>query len=146
MFNFSRTSNRIKKNEGFRNHIYKDQLGIKTIGYGHLVTKKDNFQNKKKYTKKILLKTFKIDLLKAISDFKKNYFYKNLPDNAQEVIIEMVFQLGIEKLLKFKKFNLNIKKKYFYLAAFEMMQSRLYEQTPKRVNKLILILLKQNGE
>ena len=45
------------------------------------------------------------DLLKSIFDFKNNYKYKKLQNNTQEVIIEMVFQLGIKKVLKFKKFT-----------------------------------------
>ena len=81
---------------------------------------------------------------KAISDFKKYYNYKNLPNSSQEVIIEMVFQLGIKKVLKFKKFNFYIKKNQLYLASLEMMKSRWYQQTPKRVDKLISILLRFN--
>ncbi len=142
MYSFSSLSKRIKTNEGFRNKIYKDQLGKKTIGYGHLIKTKDNFIINKKYSKKILLKVFNKDLKKAIIDFKKNYRHKNMPKKTQEVIIEMIFQLGIKKVLKFKKFNKSIIEKEKYLAAFEMMNSLWYLQTPKRVHKLILILLK----
>ena len=88
---------------------------------------------------------FFTDLNKAISDFKINFNYKFLPNNVQEVIIEMIFQLGIRKVLKFKKFNYCIQKKFFYLAALEMMKSRWYKQTPKRVNKLIEVLLKKQN-
>ena len=62
----------------------------------------------------------------------------------QEIIIEMIFQLGINGVLKFKKFNLHIKKKHYYLAALEMMKSRWYDQTPKRADKLIATLLQHN--
>ncbi len=144
LFNFYRISNRIKANEGFKNSIYKDQLGNQTIGYGHLVYSNDIFFVKKRYSKKILLRVFYNDLKKAISDFKKYYHYKNLPNSSQEVIIEMVFQLGIKKVLKFKKFNFYIKKKQLYLASLEMMKSRWYQQTPKRVDELISILLRSN--
>ena len=34
MSNFSKLKARIKKNEGFKNHIYNDQLGNLTIGFG----------------------------------------------------------------------------------------------------------------
>ena len=144
LFNFYRISGRIKANEGFKSSVYRDQLGNQTIGYGHLVYSKDTFFVKKRYPKKILLRVFYNDLKKAISDFKKNYNYKILPDSTQEVIIEMVFQLGIEKVLKFKKFNFYIKNKQLYLASLEMMRSRWYQQTPKRVDKLISVLLKHD--
>ena len=144
MFNLLKLSNRIKKNEGYKNHIYSDHLGNPTIGYGHLIKKKDVFSPGKTYTNKILNKVFEKDLNKAIFDFKKNYIFKTMPKNAQEVIIEMIFQLGIRKVLKFKKFNFYFKKRYYYLAALEMINSLWYRQTPRRVNKLINILLNQN--
>ena len=144
MFGFIRIANRIKANEGFRQDVYKDQLGNPTIGYGHLIRTKESFFYKKRHSKETLLKIFYIDLGKAISDFKNYFDYNNLSDNEQEVIIEMIFQLGIKKVLRFKKFNFYIKKKQFYLAAFEMMKSRWYWQTPKRVDKLIATLLKYN--
>ena len=79
---------------------------------------------------------------KAILDFKKNFAYNNLSDSEQEIIIEMIFQLGIEKVLKFKKFYYYLKQHQPYLASLEMIKSQWYQQTPKRVNKLIAILLK----
>ncbi len=139
-------SKRIKANEGYSNIIYKDQLGYSTIGYGHLIKTSDFFDPKKKYSKKLLLQIFNSDLNKAIRDFNKYYPNKKHPENIQEVIIEMVFQLGIKGVLKFNKFNLSIKKKYYYLAAFEMIKSKWYLQTPRRVDKLISILLMFNAK
>ena len=108
MFNFSRISSHIKANEGFRRCVYKDKFGNPTIGYGHLIRSKENFSLKRKYSKKVLLELFYVDLKKAILDFKKNFAYNNLSDSEQEIIIEMIFQLGIEKVLKFKKFYYQI--------------------------------------
>ena len=76
--------------------------------------------------------------------FKKNYNKIFIPKNVKEVLIEMFYQLGEKNTLKFKKFNNHIKKKYYYLAAFEMMKSRWYKQTPNRVDGLIKILINKN--
>ena len=141
MFSFIRIANRIKANEGFRQNAYKDQLGNPTIGYGHLIRTKESFFYKKRHSKETLLKIFYIDLGKAISDFKNYFDYNNLSDNEQEVIIEMIFQLGIKKVLKFKKFFYHIQKNEHHLASLEMIKSQWYQQTPKRANKLIAILL-----
>ena len=83
-------SKRIRLNEGFSNVVYKDQLGYLTIGYGHLIKKEDMFLSKKKYSKKILLKTFNQDLNIAITDFRNKYPHKNQPLNIKEVIIETI--------------------------------------------------------
>ena len=49
---------RIKLHEGFRDTVYLDSLGKATIGYGHLVTYKDKFEEGKKYSKEFLDELF----------------------------------------------------------------------------------------
>ena len=132
---------RIKRNEGFRNKIYFDKLGYPTIGYGHLIKKEEKFLPYKKYNKKLLCDLFDVDLINAKNNMKK-FFKTPQPSHIQEVLIEMIFQLGIKKTLKFKRFIKNINKKKYHLAALEMKQSLWYSQTPKRVDGLIKILLK----
>ena len=139
--NFSQLKSRIKQNEGFRNQIYYDQGGKPTIGFGHLVKKGEKFIHHKKYSKKYLNKLFENDFSSALSDFNKNYKAKGLSTNSQEVLLEMIFQLGIKNCLKFKKFNQSLKKKMPHMAALEMLNSRWYTQTPKRVERLINLLL-----
>ena len=141
MYKSSKTKNRIKKNEGFRNKAYFDQLGNPTIGFGHLIKKSENFLLNKKYSKKYLNKVFEKDFNNAKTDFYKLYGNKKLPKKTKDVLMEMIFQLGIKKLAKFKKFNKFLDKKMTYLAALEMLNSRWYKQTPKRVDELIKILL-----
>jgi len=138
---FSQLKSRIKKNEGYRNQIYYDQAGKPTIGFGHLIKKREKFIHKKKYSKKYLNKLFENDFSLALSDFNKSYKAKVLLKNSQEVLLEMIFQLGIKNCLKFKKFNQSLIKKLPHMAALEMLNSRWYVQTPKRVEKLIDLLL-----
>ena len=141
MSKFSKLKARIKKNEGYRNQIYYDQLGKPTIGFGHLIKQKEKFLHRKKYSKKYLNTIFENDFNLALNDFIKNYSVKSLSKNLQEVLLEMIFQLGIKNCLKFKKFNKSLKKKLPHMAALEMLNSRWYTQTPKRVEKLIDLLL-----
>ena len=138
---FSQLKSRIKKNEGYRNQIYYDQVGKQTIGFGHLIKKREKFIHQKKYSKKYLNKIFENDFSSALSDFNKSYKAKDLSKNSQEVLLEMIFQLGIKNCLKFKKFNKSLKNKLPYMAALEMLNSRWYVQTPKRVEKLVDLLL-----
>jgi lysozyme len=138
---FSHLKSRIKKNEGYNNQIYYDQVGKPTIGFGHLIKKREKFLHQKKYSKKYLNKLFEDDFSSVLSKFNKSYKVKGLSKNSQEVILEMIFQLGIKNCLKFKKFNKSLKKKLPYMAALEMLNSHWYVQTPKRVEKLIDLLL-----
>ena len=120
-------------------------MGKPTIGFGHLITKGEKFLHQKKYSKKYLNKIFDNDFSAALSDFNKSYKAKGLSKNSQEVLLEMIFQLGIKNYLKFKQFNKSLKKKLPYMAALEMLNSRWYAQTPKRVEKLIDLLLEQKN-
>ena len=54
----------------------------------------------------------------------------------------MIFQLGITKQKKFVKMNKHMQNNDMFLAALEMKNSLWYKQTPKRVDGLIHLLLK----
>ena len=84
---------------------------------------------------------FEQDFNKALKDFHKNYNVKKISTPTKEILIEMIFQLGIKGTLKFKKFNKHISKNKVYLAALEMKKSLWYLQTPKRVDFLISVLI-----
>ena len=55
----------------------------------------------------------------------------------------MIFQIGIIKVLHFKKLLYNMRKLNKFMVCFEMMNSLWYKQTPSRVKTLIIKFLKQ---
>ena len=132
---------RIKRNEGYRGHAYLDQLGNPTIGYGHLILSKEINLLKNKHTKNYLNKIFELDFNKAVNQFNLNYRKNKFKKNIEEVLIEMIFQLGIIGQKKFHKMLRYLKIRKYYMAAFEMKNSLWYKQTPKRVDLLIKHLL-----
>ena len=138
--------NKIKKNEGFRNEPYLDSLGKPTIGYGHLITKKEEKMFQTKFSKKSLSNLFDEDFSKSLTTYKNNFNYRKHSKETKEVLIEMIFQLGIKKQKKFVKMNNHIQNNNMFLAALEMKNSLWYKQTPKRVDGLINLLLKKEYE
>ena len=146
MFNLRELYKRIQYNEGYRNKSYNDLFGNKTIGYGHLIKQSEKFLLKDFQSKKYLTQLFDKDLNIAIKNFTKHYNVDKISNHVQEVIIEMIFQLGIKNTLGFKKFNMHIKKKQLYMAALEMIDSRWYKQTPRRVDRLIAVMLYNKNE
>ena len=143
MFNKKRLSRRIKQNEGYSEKVYLDQLEKLTIGYGHLITKKERFEKNKKYPKKTLTKIFNNDLDRAIENYEKLFQKHKLPTGAEEVVIEMIFQLGTKRFLRFKKAVKALKDKNFLKASDEILDSKMYKQVPKRVTIYVNILKKQ---
>ncbi len=134
---FKGLKKRIKTNEGYSNKAYKDQLGYQTIGFGHLIRKKDEIILNKVYSKKYLETLFEKDFKKTLDDFNKNFKKLSLKKNEQELLIEMIYQMGIKKVLKFKKVIYYLKTKQKNMVCLEMMKSLWYKQTPKRVLNLI---------
>ena len=133
--------NRIKSNEGFSYKPYKDQLGYLTIGYGHLILSNEKILLKKKIHKKELEEIFEKDFKKALTSFNNTFKLLILNKKETELLIEMIFQLGIKGCLKFKNLIKNIKKGNKHLVCLDMMDSLWYKQTPNRVKALIKTFL-----
>ncbi len=141
--NYQPLKKRIKKNEGFSLKPYKDQLGFITIGFGHLVLPKEKDLIKKKINKKKLEEVFENDFNKALKDF--NLYLSNTTSTKKdtELLIEMIFQMGLSSVLKFNKLLYHMKQKNKHLVCFEMMKSLWYRQTPNRVKNLIINFLEK---
>jgi len=129
--------------EGFRKKIYADSLGKKTIGYGHLITENDNFEEGIEYKKSDLLDLFYKDLEKAREGANQLVGHiEELHIEAKNVIIEMVFQLGTQGTRNFKKLILALEEKDYFEAHVQMLDSRWSKQTPRRCAELSEIMKK----
>ena len=131
---------RIKKHEGFVPKIYRDSLGYATIGYGHLVLPTDHFEDGVEYSKEELNEVFEKDFENAQTNANKLIGDIPLVYQAKEVICEMVFQLGIGGVSKFKNMWKALEEGDYYTASVEMLDSRWAKQTPKRAESLSNIM------
>ena len=127
---------RIKEHEGYRNTVYLDSLGKATIGYGHLITPEDTYVEDMEYSRELLDRQFGVDFDNAYLQAQELMDDYRLPFTAQTVIIEMVFQLGVGNVSKFKKMWEALREHDFETAADEMVDSRWHKQTPQRCEYL----------
>ena len=127
----------VKQHEGYRNKVYLDSLGKRTVGVGHLCVE-DHWEDGKEYEEKYLMKILKDDLKNAIRGAER--LLKGCPildSLAREIVIEMVFQLGETGVSKFKNMLKALKEGPDYkTAATEMLDSRWAKQTPNRAKKM----------
>ena len=135
--NIEKIKAEIQKEAGYRDTVYKDHLGFATIGYGHLITSKDNFVEGVKYDQKELQKVFDYDFQIAHQDAMDLCKDLDIVDEAKEIIIHMCFQLGKPKTAKFKKMFEALRNKEYTTAGFEMEDSLWAKQhTPARAHRL----------
>jgi len=120
----------IKGYEGLRLKPYRCIKGVLTIGYGRNLEANGISLDEAEYL-------FQNDLRVAIEGCRGRIeFFKELPVEAQKVLVNMAFQLGVEGLLKFKKTLQYLEQRDFASAADEMLDSHWARETPGRAREL----------
>ena len=125
-----------KEFEGLRLKPYTCPAGKLTVGYGHNL--EDNG-----ITQEIAETLLKTDLALARMEVgaKIPYCYQ-LNEPRQYVLVDMCFNMGIGRLLTFKKMLAALKEGYYERAAYEMMDSKWAKQVGRRAEKLAEIMKK----
>ena len=132
--NMDRLLESVKKHEGYRNKVYLDTLGKRTVGVGHLCVE-DFWEDDKEYEEKFLKTILEHDLqtaIKGAKDLMSENGCMEMDEVAEEIIIEMIFQLGKTGVSKFKNMWKHLSALEYSDAASEMLDSRWAKQTPNR--------------
>jgi lysozyme len=127
--------------EGCIYKIYKDHLGYPTFGIGHLILESDPEYGQPVGTPVLydrVKEAFEKDVKSVLNDCEKLYpdFY-GLPEEAQQVIANMMFNMGLTRLSKFKNMKNAIDSRLWGKAADEMMDSKWYRQVGNRAKRLV---------
>jgi len=130
----------LKVDEGIKYEIYKDHLGYPTFGIGHLIVESDQEYGEPVGTGVHLNRVneaFDEDVSVMIDEAKKLFpDLEDLPEEAQQVIVNMTFNMGRPRLSKFKKFIAGVNAGDWEKAAVEMMDSRWAKQVGSRAERL----------
>ena len=127
--------------EGIKHEIYLDHLGYPTFGIGHLVTESDPEHGQEVGTsvsEDRVIEAFESDLESVLSDCNRLYpDFESLPEEAQQIIANMMFNLGYPRLSKFRNMKACVDQKDWMGAGDEMMDSRWYNQVRNRARRLV---------
>ena len=149
-----RAKNIIKKHEGTRNKVYTDTKGHPTIGIGFNLDRNDadTILTKVGASKpkvlagealsddqvdRIFTMTFE-EATKAVKQLVPTF--ESLPDNVKIVLLDMMFNMGPNKLQQFEKFLTAVKSNNFTMAAKEMVNSKWYNQVGNRSIRLAKLM------
>ena len=139
--NREQVQKQLEIDEGVVYEIYRDHLGYPTFGIGHLIREEDPEYGQTVGTpvdKGRVTEAFQADLDIAINECKVLYDkWDKFPGEVQEILVNMMFNLGRPRLSKFKNMKKALDKGDWMLAAAEGEDSLWYRQVTNRADRLM---------
>ena len=143
-----------KEFEGFEPNIYKDSLGIKSIGHGFNLEDEtvssllpsDVLSGERGITQPESDVIFNQIYGRARGDAKSfagEDIFKRLPIEVQGIVTDMAYNMGLTKLDGFVELKKALEKGDWEKSAIEMKDSKWYGQVGDRSKKLINMMLNQ---
>lgn len=123
---FSQVKRLLKKHEGLSLSLYKCPAGKLTIGYGHNIEDRGISEE----AAELLLEQDMMIAYKQVKNAVK--CFEQLSEPRQYVLIDMCFNLGITKLMTFKKMLRALDGAEYAAAAKEMLNSKWAAQVKGR--------------
>ena len=138
----NRVYEQLKIDEGVVYEIYLDHLGYPTLGVGHLIVEGDLEHGQEVGTpvsEQRVRNLFAVDLNTAIGECEILYddCWDDFPEEVQEILVNMMFNMGRPRLSKFKKMNAALREGDWVTASVEGRDSRWYDQVGNRANRLM---------
>lgn len=133
-----RLKRQLEIDEGKVLTVYVDSLGNLTGGIGHKILPEDGLKEGDKITETQCADWLIDDIAIAIIDCK--VIFTNWDDynsEVQEVLVNMLFNLGRTNFLTFKKFILAVYQEDWMTASKEGLDSRWAKQVGKRAQRLM---------
>ena len=132
----------LKIDEGVVYEIYLDHLGLPTFGVGHLVLESDPEHGKPVGTpvsNERAASAFEHDLDTAIGECEILYNdeWDTFPEEVQEILVNMLFNVGRPRLSKFVKMNDALRTGDWKTAAVEGRDSLWHKQVGNRAERLM---------
>ena len=131
----------LKIDEGVKYEIYLDHLQLPTLGIGHLIRETDPEHGLPIGTaidEERVNELFQSDIEITIIECRELFpNFDDLPEEAQKICANMMFNLGRPRLSKFKKFRAALAENNWSECAIQMEDSRWHKQVPNRANRLI---------
>ena len=134
----------LKVDEGVVYEIYHDHLGYPTFGVGHLILESDaEFGGElgTPISEERVRDCFDRDLDISISECHALYVegeFGDFPGEVQEILVNMMFNMGRTRLSKFKNFTAALLDHDWKRAAVEGRDSRWHKQVTNRAERLMV--------
>jgi lysozyme len=126
--------NDLKRHEGCRLKVYRDTVGVWTIGYGHT---KGIHEGTKPITQEQAEEWLKEDMQIGFDIARKVFRgYPDMDKVRKSVLVNMAFNLGETNLRKFFTFFRRLQEQNYEGAALQMLDSKWATQVGQRAVEL----------
>jgi lysozyme len=129
--------NLLIKHEGKKNSPYRDSVGKLTIGIGHNL-------DDKPISDAACAQILFDDISDARKDARTLAWFNDLDVVRQDVVLNMVFNMGLNRFLGFKKMISALQAQDYEMAATQMLDSAWSQQVGKRALELARMMV--NGQ
>jgi|TARA_B100001105_G_C22366696_1_gene432971 lysozyme len=134
----------IKRHEGEVLEVYEDSLGYLTLGVGHLIREDDEEFGEPSGTpvsQEVVDRYYNTDFMKHVNETlhvcdDHGIDFDNLPENIQHVLVNMCFNLGANRLGKFRNMLTACYESNWKEMSAQMEDSRWYGQVGRRSAEL----------
>ena len=139
--NMEKLQEELENDEGVKYEVYNDHLGYPTFGIGHLILDSDPEHGSatgSAVSEDRVKEAFASDVVGVVSDCETLYpDFEELPEDAQRIIANMMFNMGRPRLSKFKGMKRGVDAQDWNMAADEMVDSSWYKQVTNRADRLV---------
>jgi lysozyme len=139
--NMEKLQEELENDEGVKYEVYNDHLGYPTFGIGHLILDSDpeyGSSTGTEVSEERVKEAFEADVVGVVSDCETLYpDFEELPEEAQRIIANMMFNMGRTRLSKFKGMKRGVDAQDWNAAADEMVDSSWYKQVTNRADRLV---------
>ena len=128
----------LARDEGKRDTMYYDSVGVPTIGIGHNLTQP--------IPEGAIQLIFEHDMARHLEEAETLSYWHSLSAVRQRVIANMLFNLGMPTFKEFKNLNKALAAQDYEQAAIEMTDSKWYRQVKSRAERLVRAMRSNNGD
>jgi len=123
----------IKHHEGYRRYVYKCPADVLTVAYGRNLETVGISPEEAEY----LLNN---DIVRCVEQLGRHIWFIHQPRGVKDALINMCFNLGITRLLGFKRMIAALAMNDYRTAAVEALDSKWAEQVPERAKDVALMI------
>ena len=129
--NLTKLEDQLIEHEGLRLDMYRDSVGIRTIGVGR------NLEHVGLRTEAEARYLLRSDIVAIRSELERSVpWVGDLDEVRQRVVMDMAFNLGVAGLRRFEKTLRLVANGHYGRAAQEMLRSRWADQVGQRAKTL----------